>query len=86
MTTLTCMCPCVSLEIECVIEPFATYRTKVPLDFTMTFQMTIKQPLQWERLVADVAGKVLAVNSCRRVKANSTQKDMKVFIGYVLHL
>lgn len=77
MTVPTSVCPCMSLEIECVVEPFATYRTKVPLDFAVTFQMTIKQSLQWERLVADVAGKILAVDSCRKVKVELTvNKDV----------
>lgn len=41
MTNLTCMCSCVSFEIESIVETFAAYRAKVSLDFTVTFQVTV---------------------------------------------
>lgn len=41
MTNLTCMSSCVSFEIESIVETFATYRAKVSLDFTVTFQVTV---------------------------------------------
>lgn len=42
MTNLTCMCSCVSFEIKGIVKTFATYRTKVSLDFTVAFQVTVK--------------------------------------------
>lgn len=41
MTNLTCMCSSVSFEIKGIVETFATYRTKVSLDFTVAFQVTV---------------------------------------------
>lgn len=41
MTNLTCMCSCVSFEIESIVEAFATYCAKVSLDFAVTFQVTV---------------------------------------------
>lgn len=41
MTNLTCMCSCVSFEIKGIVKTFATYRTKVSLDFTVAFQVTV---------------------------------------------
>ena len=42
----TSVSPRVALQVERVVESLATKSAKVPLSVTMTFHVTIKQPLQ----------------------------------------
>ena len=67
------MCPCVSLQIKCVIEPFATECAEIPLNVTVTLHVTVQQPLQREDLGAHSALEFggVGVRSQRRHLFNS---------------
>ncbi len=64
------MCSGVSFEIKSIIEPLATEGAEVPLDITMTFDVAVEQSLQWEKLMANSAHKliILSLHSCKRHK------------------
>lgn len=44
---------CVSFEIECVVESFATDCTKVSLDVAMALDVSTEHALLWEDLPTD---------------------------------
>ncbi len=54
---LTCVCPHVPLQIEGVVESFATEPTGMPLHQTVALQVTSQHALQREHLVAHGAHK-----------------------------
>lgn len=64
---LTCMSPCMSLEIEGVVEPFATEGTQVPFDFTVAFHMAIEKTLKREDFAAHLALELIVrcLNTCQ---------------------
>lgn len=51
----SCMCSCVSLQVECVIEAFAAEGTEVALDIAVAFHVSVEKALQAESLLADLA-------------------------------
>lgn len=52
---------CVSLQIERVIESFATERAQIAFDVRMALHVPIQQSLQRERFRADVAGELVRI-------------------------
>lgn len=82
MVSLTCVCSCVSLEIECIVETLPTYRTQVSLDFAVTFQMTIQQPLKWERFATYTACEVLSFFRWWREQWNWRTRTQMDFFWY----
>ena len=55
LSVQTCMCSCVSLQVECVIEAFAAEGTEVALDIAVAFHVSVEKALQAESLLADLA-------------------------------
>jgi len=68
------MCPCVSFEIKCIVETFATECTQVPFHLTMTFQMTVKKPLKMEGLATNTAGKLVRLRHCWKYNNDNIKK------------
>ncbi len=49
------MCTGVPFQIKCVVESFAAEGAQVSFGITMTLHVSVKQPLEAERLGADPA-------------------------------
>ena len=50
---LTCVCPCVPLEVEGVVEALATEGAEVALHVAVALHVPVQQPLQAKRLRTD---------------------------------
>ena len=55
------MSPCVSLQIECVVESFPTESAEISLGVTVTLHVSVEKPLQGETFPANPAGKLAGV-------------------------
>ena len=51
----TCMCPCVSLQVKCVIEALATEGAEIPLDITVALHVSVEESLKGETFVTSSA-------------------------------
>ena len=49
------MGPCVSLQIECVIEALSAKGAEIPLDIAVALHVSVQKPLQLELLGAESA-------------------------------
>lgn len=71
---LTCVCSSVTLEIECVIEAFATEGTKVALDRAVTLYVPVEESLKRKPLLAHFAYKVVfRLFDCNKSKKHKRQ-------------
>lgn len=55
---MTCVSPHVSLQVEGIVESFATESTRMSLDQAVAFKVTGQHALQGEHLMANRAHKV----------------------------
>lgn len=71
-----------SLQVECVIETFATERTQVPLYVRVAFHVSVKKTLQCERFRADLTGKFvrIVIGNGHRCLLAITVQPMTVYI------
>merc|ERR1719365_192973 len=55
--THSCMCSCVPLQIECIIEPLSTEGAEVSLCIAVTLHVSIQQPRQAKGFSTSATGK-----------------------------
>ena len=79
--SITCMCSCVPLQIECIIEPLSTEGAEVSLCIAVTLHVSIQQPRQAKGFSTSATGKP------RRVTFTSHwgQLFTLLLLGHVSH-
>ena len=58
LSLLTCMGPCMSLQIKSIVESLATECTEIPLGVTVALHVSVEQSLKTECFATHSAGKL----------------------------